>query len=189
MDAILGRVIVLGSVLVGCANTPVGDSHRGSIRESDGTYAFYGGVGIGDVLAREGTVSDNHPKPFMRLRVSAAFVDAALAAPQRAKTVSFEVPDASIEATVHKFIPATGTLETMRFRPGDPWVSGFAQVAVDGEGVTMGFFEIIKWSPVAQMSGVLAKNVYTTGVLSDSNLPVLRYANDPLNGSLPDNWK
>jgi len=68
-------------------------------------------------------------------------------------------------------------------------VSGFAQVAVDGEGVTMGFFEIIKWSPVAQMSGVLAKNVYTTGVLSDSNLPVLRYANDPLNGSLPDNWK
>jgi hypothetical protein len=191
MQLTQGGVALVALVAIGCTSSPMAvETHRGAIREPDGSYNFYAGRGIGDILARGGVVSDDHPTPFTRLRVSSAFVDAALATPKRVKTVSFEVPDPSVEVTVRKFVAGTYTLETLHFRPGEPWISGIAQVAADGETFTAGFFRVVKWvGNIPGMPKALAQQIYTTGFVPDDNIPALRYAEVPFQGDLPESWK
>ena len=126
----------------------------------------------------------------MRLRVPSAFVDAALASANRVKTVSFEVPDPSIEATVRKWIAGTTTRETLYFRPGDPWLSGHAQVAQGADNYVMGLFEVIRWTKGAPgMPDLLAKDIFTTGLVPDETSPPLKYADNPATWPpIPDNW-
>ena len=159
------------------------ETNRSALIEADGRFAFYSGQGVGDLLAKGVAITDDHPTPFMRLRVPAQFVDAAAIERDRVLTLSFEVPDASIEATVHWF--RRTTLETLYFHPGDPWTTGYAQVGTGADNVTVGLFEVIKWE------GTTTKwqEVHTTGLLPDSNQPGLKYADDPFSQTLPENWK
>src|SRR5260370_30561403 len=122
----------------------------------------------------------------MRVPVSAyaeAFLDW-----KRVKTVSLEIADPSVEMIAH-FLNPGSTLETLYFHPGDPWVTGYAQVGVGADGVTMGYFEVIKW--IKDTSGTMPKafgqHIYTTGLLPDDNKPSLKYANAPTE-PLPPNW-
>ena len=187
---------IAGLVFTGCTpdNSAVQRS-RAALQEPSGTYAFYAGKGIGDLLRNKQSVPDDLPTPFMRLRVPAAFVDAAMGSVQHVRTVSFEEVDSSIEATVrwfpHKNGPNDLAMETLVFHPGDPWVSGYAQVGTAPDGFTMGLFEIIKWyrDPSGTMPTAFAQQIHTTGLLPDDNIPTLRYADDPTKAPLPESWK
>jgi hypothetical protein len=189
--------VIVGFALGGCTSpSPSNDigRNRGALVQSDGKTAFYTGKGIGDLLAKGLPIDDaTHPEAFMRLRVPTSFVDEALATPHHIKSVSFEVADPSIEATVHWFARErkTGQIENIYFHPGDPWVTGVAQVAVSPDGFTMGLFDVIRWNRdrTGTMPSVLAQEIHTTGLMPDDDMPVLRYAQDPTKVPLPDNWK
>ncbi len=184
-----------GLLVVGCTwgGTSQVENNRGFVVESDGRYAFYGGRGVGASLSRGEMIDDlTYPSPFMRLRVPSQFVEEALARPARVLTASFEVIDTSIEATVHT--PALESSESstnLYFHPGDPWLSGYAQVAVGTDDVTVGLIEVIKWSRdvSGSMPNLFSQAIYTTGLLPDDNKPMLKYADDLSSQPLPDNWK
>jgi hypothetical protein len=187
-------VTLLALAIAGCANDPYGgnptiEHHRGVVMEADGRYAFYAGQGVGDILSKGQMIPDDHPSAFVRLRVSADFVAAAAAENDRVKTASFEVSDSSIEATVHFF--RRTTLETLIFHPGDPWITGYAQVATGLDGYTMGLFEVTKWNRGAPgMPMVLAEEIHTTGLMADDAMPTLKYGGDVATWPpLPDNWR
>jgi hypothetical protein len=137
----------------------------------------------------------------MRLRVPTNLFSDAMNGRTRVKTVSFEEPHPEIEATIHQYVMAPGqaagkpltVLETLRFHPGDPWVSGYAQVGINPDNETVvGLFEIIQWAkdPTGAMPTARAQHIHSTGLLADENMPALKYADaNMLNGALPDNWK
>ena len=179
----------LALLVVGCTPATAVEINRGSVRDADGSYSFYGG-GVGDILAQGKQLGSDHPSPFTRLKVSGSFVEAAQASPNGVKTISFEELDPSVEATIHKFVAGTKTMETLTFHPGDPWVSGVAQVAVDEEGFTMGIFRIVKWSGhEPSMSTVLAQQIYMTGFVADESMPAVKYADSPPVGEMPAGWE
>jgi len=165
------------------------ENNRAAVLETDGSYTFYAGQGVGDVIASGGAVGEDYAFGFMALKVPASFYAEALQATQRVKTVSLEVTDPSIEMIVHFLNPRSTTLETLYFQPGDPWVTGYAQVAVGTDDFTMGYFEVIKWSKDSSgtMPNVYSKNIYTTSLMPDDNKPVLKYADAPTE-PLPPNW-
>ena len=186
----MSRVAWLALIVGGCAPATAVEVNRGSVLDADGSYSFYAGKGIGQILAQGKQPGSDHPTPFTRLKVSPSFVEAAQASPNRVKTISFEVPDPSIEATVHKFVAGTTAMETLTFHPGDPWVSGVAQVAVDDEGFTMGVFKIVKWTGhIPSMSTVLAQQIYMTGFVADESMPAVKYADSPPEADLPAGWE
>jgi hypothetical protein len=133
---------------------------------------------IADALV-DGGISSSYSEAFMSLKVPSWLYNAGTEAPTFVKTVSFEVPDMTIEATVQP-----GSLV---FHPGDPWVTGYAQVGTL-DGFTMGYFEVIKWTKVPDMPSALSSQTYTTGLLPDANEPTLLYAVDPTKVPLPANW-
>jgi hypothetical protein len=187
-------VTLLSLAIAGCANSPIGgdptiEHHRGVVIEADGRYAFYAGQGVGDILAKGQIIPDDHPSPFMRLRVLADFVAAAAADNDRVKTASFEMSDSSIEVTVHSVRQTT--LETLIFHPGDPWITGYAQVATGLDGYTMGLFDVTKWTHGAPgMPTVLAQSIYTTGLMADDVMPTLKYGGDMATWPpLPADWR
>jgi len=187
-------VVVLICVATGCTSSPnLGtiERNRGALQEADGSFAFYAGKGTGDALAKGIVISEDFPTAFMRLRVPATFVEAAGKSATRIRTVSFEAPDSTIEATVH-FTDKDNNVMTLYFRPGDPWVTGYAQVGTGPDGFTMGFFDVLKWSKEATgtMPGLITQHRHTTGLLPDDNTPPLKYFGDPSTWpALPENWK
>lgn len=151
--------------------------------------------GIGDLIAHGEVLSDDPPVAFMRLRVPATLVDAVTASPKRVKTISFEISNLEIEATVHRFMldPVTKaqTLTNMVFHPGDPWLTGYAQVGTDVDFM-MGLCEIVHWRndatgttpcemylPTSNASPAITQQICSTGLLPDDDLPVLKYNGDP----------
>lgn len=200
-----GFGVLLVLMGVGCAAKPSIEKNRASVREPDGRYSFYAGKGIGDILARGEAVRDDHPTPFMRLRVPSTMMELAAAKASAVKTVSFEVPDPSIEATIHWFAPVSNNGEPVKtaamtnsvFHPGDPWLTGYAQVATDATGVTMGFFSVTRWNrktvvdALGNARTMYAEEVHSTGLMADDEeLPALKYEGDPTNwAAIPDGWK
>ncbi len=184
--------VLTASVLlsaVGCSAPVVVQKNRAALQQNDGRMAFLAGKGIGDAIDKGLFTDDNgYPSAFMRLRVPVEFVDQAVASKQQIKTVSFEVPGPAIEATVH-YRSKDGSFKTLYFHPGDPFVSGYAQVGVTSDKFTMGLFEIIKWNrdPTQSMPNVLAQEIHSTGLLPDDNMPTLLFAEDPT--KMPDTWQ
>jgi len=179
------------SALGACSSTNVGsaEDNRAIVLEADGSYSFYAGRGVGDAIARGGAVGEDYPGPFMALKVPASLHDEAVQAPQRVKTVSLEVTDPSIEMIVHLMRPGSTAFETLHFHPGDPWVTGYAQVGVGPDDVTMGLFEVVKWNrdTSGTMPNLFSEEIHTTGLLPDDNMPALQYADGPKE-PLPPNW-
>jgi len=77
------------------------------------------------------------------------------------------------------------------FHPGDPWVSGYAQVGITPDSFTMGLFDVIHWvkDESGTMPGALAQRIYSTGLLPDDHMPVLLYDKNPTAVQLPPTWK
>lgn len=201
--------IVLSTLLLlGCGSTaasPNAEHDRAAVQNADGSHTFYAGRGVGDSVRSGVAIDETYPTPFMSLQVPGSLYDEAISTPNLVKTASFEVPNSAIQATVHDYdykavrdydtkAPSRGSvgLATLFFHPGDPWVTGYAQVAVGTDGFTMGLFEVIKWirgDTSGSMPSLLSSNIYTTGLVPDPDKPVLLYADDPTSVPLPDNWK
>jgi hypothetical protein len=169
------------------------DQNRGTLIAADGSYSFYAGWGVGDVIARGGSPGEDYRNAFTALKVPGAFRDLALQSPEKVRTISLEVEDPSIEIVVHGAAgdDSTPTLQTIYFHPGDPWVTGYAQVGLGEDLYVMGLFDVLYWKKAdssGSMPNVLAQQTYTTGLLPDSDMPVLKYASYPLPEPLPPNW-
>jgi hypothetical protein len=180
-------LLILGLSACG-SNAATPESNRAVVVEADGSYSFYAGRGVGDAVASGRSVGMDYPHGFMALKVPASLYEEATQAPQKVKTVSLEVPDPSIEMIVHPD-PASAVPDTLYFHPGDPWVTGYAQVGVGTDNFTMGYFEVIKWNKdtTGTMPTLYSEDIYTTGLLPDDTKPALQYADGPKD-PLPSNW-
>jgi hypothetical protein len=198
MRAIHGAIA--GLLLFGCTSN-TNTKNRAAIQEADGAYSFYAGRGVGDALMKGEAVDDKFPAAFMRLKVPGNVFADAMNGPKRLKTISFEEANPEIEATVHQYVmtpdlsagKTLSVLETLRFHPGDPWVSGYGQFGINPDNDTvLGLFEIIQWvkDPTGAMPTVMAQHIHSTGLMADENMPALKYADaNMLNAALPDSWK
>jgi hypothetical protein len=79
----------------------------------------------------------------------------------------------------------------MTFHPGDPWITGYAQVATGPDDFTMGLFEVTKWNRGAPgMPMAMGQEIHSTGLYADDDMPPLKYGGDVATWPpLPDNWK
>jgi hypothetical protein len=132
----------------------------------------------------------------MKLRVSPDFLEAARKSGKGIHTISMETAsDLLSEVTVRTSGHKPGgdsTLENLTFRPGDPFVSGHAQVQVLPDGTSQGYFSIMRWVPFKQTahSYAWAQQVWETGLLdTDEKMPPNKYIRYPFRDALPDNWK
>ena len=189
------QMLTVGFIFaMGCTNTVSmsTERHRAALRETNGDFTFYAGRGIGEVVARDGTVADDYPGPFMRTRVPAALVDEAAKSVDRVRTLSLEEPGPDIEIVSHSPGVNGGALEHLVFHPGDPWLTGVVQVGTGPDGFTMALFRLIKWNRESGggMSNLFTQAIYTTGLLPDDEVPTLKYEGDPASWpALPGTWQ
>ncbi len=174
------------------ATTAKTDTNHAAIRDANGDYALYTGR---DVLGRIQRGENLEDVPYMLVRVPADLVTAAQATPGHVVSLSLEEPGSDIEIAVHwQGPPETPTADappftTEVFHPGDPWLTGIAQVYLPERGPeAVGLFELTKW--VKGAHGELASQTHSTGLAPDDRMPTLNYSGRPTQWpALPDNWR
>lgn len=167
---------------------------RATIFEDDGTVSFYRGKDIGKRLSEGRSLGGPGDKQsFMRLRVSKDLVDRVTEIPSGVVTMSLEEPNienGSIEITVHTnaLRRDSGEYDTLVFRPGDPFVTGYAQIARRADGSKQGFFQVTRY--VRSAIGSYAQQIFETGLAPDTNMPDLKFDGNPRQWPpLPPHWK
>jgi hypothetical protein len=195
------RYIWVTSVVVAFASSACQDttqsgvqSGRYALAESDGTLSLYSGNGVAERLQSGQNLESI---TFMKLRVSASLVERARRSSSRVVSLSLEEASAEIidiqsTRTKASANPDSNELEIVTFRPGQPWLSGVAQVALDPEtDQPLGFFKVIEWKPPIGGSGRIGANYYSTVLVPDENMPHLKYASSATKNwaALPTNWK
>src|SRR5690348_13834690 len=108
-------LLILGLSACGSATGMTAENNRAAVLEADGSYTFYAGRGVGDVIASGGSVGEDYANGFMALKVPASFYAEAQQATPRVKTASLEVADPSIEMIVHLFNPGSTLPQTLYF--------------------------------------------------------------------------
>ncbi len=181
-----------------------------ALRSEDGSYSLYTGKDIAELIQKGEIPDANHPGSYYKLRVPEALMQSALNKKgKRVYSLSLEdVQFSDVELTVHTTKrpgpgqAATAEMEDTVVHPGDPWVTGIAQVYIPDAGpspdpnVAVGLFVLTVYAPSriwpeSPLKG-LSNLTYDNGVTEDPDgLPVLNYANlDPRTWPpLPENWK
>jgi hypothetical protein len=196
----MNRFILAASVTLALASGACQDATQAGVRssryalaESDGTVSLYSGNGVAERIQSGQSLEG---LTFMKLRVSASLVDRARSSSSRVVSVSLEEASADVieiqsTRTMASAKPDSNELEIVTFRPGQPWLSGFAQVALDPEtNQPLGFFKVIEWKPPIGRSGRIGANYYSTVLVPDENMPSLKYASPNTKSwpALPTNW-
>jgi hypothetical protein len=181
---------LVGSALACNSASPTTASSNPDVyarRKADGTYDLYSGPGVADLIQRGRIVAKDDQFSYFKLGdVPARLVESAHARATGVVSISLEDPNAPPVTVFVSFRRTAGAPTTVSVKPGDPWVSGIAQVWIDEGGAPIGLFElaILHRSP----NGALSKDVYTTGLRADPDLPLLKYNLANRSTALPASW-
>ena len=142
-----------------------------SLKQADGTYDFY----IGPAVKEAAEKGEPMPPGWYKLgKVKQNRVDKATGKASKVASYSLEDPansDMEVEFSAKDN-------KSLKLKAGDPCLSGVVQVAIDPKsGSPTALFDVYHW--VKYPNGPTAKNVYTTGVLPDDELPVVSYTGSP----------
>lgn len=150
---------------------PTSTANLYSLKTAAGTYDLYVGAGVKE--AKEKGLAVPEGGWFKLGAVKQAHVDKANGRTEKVTTLSLEdAANDSLDIEVREVTP-DGKATNTKFKAGDPCISGVVQVAIDpGSGSPTALFEIIEW--VKYPDGPISKNVHATGVVGDSEWPVLK---------------
>lgn len=148
---------------------PTSTPNMYSAKMADGTYDLYVGPGVKEAM------QGGRPLPaggWYRLSgVKQTRVDKAKGKAEKVVTLSLEDP-ASADMDI-EISPSDVGKPSKKFKAGHPCISGVVQVGIDpATGSPSALFDIVEW--VKHPNGPISKNAYTTGVLGDSDWPVLK---------------
>ena len=164
------------------------DTSRYTLVSPDGFTQFFSGPNIANVIGKGHIPGERDRNPYNLIRVPSSKVDEVRAKPSGVLTISLEEPAPfDVDLTVNTF-REPGVPTTVHLKPGDPWLSGFAQIWVGKDGTTAGLFEATKWT--RHPGGNITIDQYAMGSVPDDQAPKLKY-NGPPNTwpELPPSWK
>jgi len=191
------------ATLVGAA---CGGPHVGSMLESefqtalvdepDGRVSLYSGHLIGDSIARgEDLESLAFRTSFLRVRVPRSLLATTVTAPDLTTFISLEEAYPGVEILLHEFDYSNvkqgrAAMINTSLTPGDPWLSGHAQVTLYPSSRFAGGVHSTKYSGTFPM-GVSYTTWGSVGCSVEPGCPALRYDDpDPCRWPLPlpSNW-
>ncbi len=178
--------LVLSPGCKGDHSGPVGE-HGYALQRADGKYDVFMGRNIAQTMSNNGYINeDSHPFPFHKITVPDEVVEEVLSQDRDVQIKSFSMEDkASPISIVRRLYDRQGALKTVRFTPGDPWVTGVVQIWSDRKGEAAGrpmaSYEIIQYSRLKQQGGpdAIGENIYSTGLGPDEHKPSLKYVGPP----------
>jgi hypothetical protein len=173
------------------------DQNRYVRLTESGAVDLFSGSGIAERIERGLPIGGSDRTPYMLLRVPADRVEQARSQSDRTATFSLEAANNEVLLEVHYLsrrptnVSANPEPQTLSFRPGDPWISGYYQVSLDKDsGKPVGLFSITRYRPPIGSNGTIGADFYETGILPDDTMPELRYKGDHTSAwpPLPESW-